>query len=143
MTRNASFAGLILVWTSPALLAACGTTSQELRATAREQEIITVELPPSTVHANVIRAASRCYHSGTRVSHFYVRESRAGHGTSTIEVVQDGLAMRIVIAMDIVQAPSGTSITYFVHPRFSIFRTFKPVITGWALGTGTDCGAIT
>ena len=102
-----------------------------------------IKMPRQTVHANVARAANQCYSGGTRVSHFYVRESVTGQASSTVEVVQDGLAIRIVIAVDIKETPVGTNVTYFVHPRFAIFTTFKPVITGWANGTGTHCGAIT
>jgi hypothetical protein len=123
-------------------LAACSTTSSELRSSPRETGNFHVELSYEAVRSNFITQTARCFHGGTPASHFYpeVRDTRPGQAT-TIDVVQSGIATRVIISNEITRNPSGgTDISYFIGP-VGVLVKYRPVIEGWATGVGNKCGS--
>ena len=124
-------------------LSACSTTREQMRPDARERDRFHIDLPYTTVVANFVRRGQDCYHGGLPASYFVIEKSEPAPGQSAIvEVVQYGLARRVMVSADITSAPSGSDIIYYVNPNFSIFVTFKPVMMEWAQGTGTSCGQL-
>src|SRR2546430_16743103 len=89
-------------------LAACSTTSSELRTSPRETGTFRVDLSYEEVRSNFIGATARCFHGGTPVSFFYpeVRDTRPGQAT-TIDVVQGGIATRVLMSHEIAKNSSG------------------------------------
>ncbi|MGB8274899.1 MAG: hypothetical protein WCF16_06455 [Alphaproteobacteria bacterium] len=124
-------------------LAACDTTTAEMRADAREKDTVHVALPYLVAYHNFIRRAGECNHQGTPVSYFYVEWTEKISGKSgLVEVIQNGLLRAVMISADIVAVSDGTDISYYVNHRFAVFRDFHPIIREWAMGTGTDCGGL-
>ena len=133
----------ILAVMSAFALGACAMTTQEMRSDPREHDSFHVDLPYATVYANFVRRGEGCFHGGTPVSNFDIEKSETVPGKSaTVEVVQHGLARRVMVSADINAAAEGTDITYYVNPHFSIFVKFRPVMMEWAQDTGTNCGGL-
>jgi hypothetical protein len=130
---------LLLAICLPAL-AGCASTLQDLRTSPRETGTFKVSQPYPLVLSTVENAMMRCYRGGTNVSHFHAEATEVKRGeVAVVEMIQDGLARRVLIAVDLKAVPDGTQVTYFVHRGFAIFVTFRPIVAGWAEG-GHTCG---
>ena len=122
-------------------LVACSTTSSELRSSPRETGNFHLDLSYEEVRSNFVAATARCFHGGTPASFFYpeVRDIQPGQAT-TIDVIQGGLATRVLMSNEITKNSSGgTDITYFVGP-FGVLVRWRPMIESWATGVGSKCG---
>jgi hypothetical protein len=124
-------------------IAGCGTTSQEIRSAPRQAGEFHLNLPFETVRSNIALESNRCYPGiGTRVSYFYRTVSDRVLGeAATIEVIQDGLARRVAISIDVTKnSRGGTDVSYFVGPPFGLFRDFGNLVRDWSAGAGTCRG---
>jgi hypothetical protein len=122
-------------------MSACSTTSQQLRSSPTQTDTVHFEVPFSVVRSNLVNKVAKCYQWGTRVSHFYTKIQDTVPGEdATFEVIQDGLATRVTISVDIKRSPNGgTDVTYFVGPPNGLAK-FRPVIEKWVAGK-EDCGS--
>jgi hypothetical protein len=123
--------------------AGCASTLQDLKASPRETGTFKVSQPYPLVLSTVENAMMRCFRGGTNVSHFHAAatETRKGEA-AVVEMIQDGLSRRVLMAVDLRAATDGTQVSYFVHRGFNVFVTYRSIVMGWAEGTGTLCGTL-
>jgi hypothetical protein len=119
-------------------LSGCSVSSSELREAPLRTGSFYLELPFAVVRSNVATQAATCYPGiGTNVSYFFhvVNDHPSGN-KSTIEVIQDGLARRVVISVDVTKTQrGGTDVSYFVgHPY--VLGDFDTILKDWARGAG-------
>jgi len=120
-------------------LAACGTTSQELRFSPRQTGAFHLELPYLAVRANVVDETGKCFTGrGTNVSYFYRTFFDSAPGdAATIEIIQGGVAKRVTILIDVKRSSvGGTDVAYFGGSPFGIAPDLGDAVRSWATGTG-------
>jgi hypothetical protein len=138
-TRNTVGAVLLLIATL--FLTGCATTSADLRSSPMKSGSLHIDTPFIEARANFIDCVSKRYSGGFRMSYFELEVWDTTPGEHVVvEVVQDGLARRVLLSVDIRRTKSGGSdLTYFVGP-LAVFSDWRAVIETWATGKEARCG---
>jgi hypothetical protein len=122
------------------LLCGCGTTTNELRSDPWETGDFYIESPYSDVYLTFVSKARQCFHGGTTALYFFATAHESVPGKSgVVEIVQEGLARRVLISADIASEGDGTKVTFYVNVGIGLLHKFRPTLIDWAQGTGNDC----
>jgi hypothetical protein len=107
-------------------LPACAEDTSQLRASTNEKASFQLETPYSEVYQTYLANAHACYKGGTPASYFYVEDRQNDARTEgSIDIIQDGLARRVLVSSDIVADGNNTDVTYYINTGFDFLHTLN------------------
>jgi len=107
-------------------LAACAEDTAQLRANTSEKGTFQLQTPYAEVYQTYLANAHACYNGGTPASYFYVEDRQNDAGTEgNVDIIQDGLARRVLVSSDIVADGSNTDVTYYINTGFDFLHTLS------------------
>jgi len=137
-----------LLLLSPLLLFGCAISTQELRTTPHEKGTITVDLPWSTVFANITKSVRECFPDRVlnRFSFFYTTSLEIEPGKfGEVKAINGhaGNVKDVFVMVDVDATPTGTAVQYYISRRFfgtyDDSSSFRPIAEAWATGNGKRC----
>jgi hypothetical protein len=138
MNRGPALLSILLL----SAIAACSTTSEQLRTDPGQHGTFHVDAPYGLVYAHFVRRASHCSQRGPNPYRFELNSHDTSGQSATVEIVSSSvMGRKVLLSADIAGVDTGTDVTYFVSSPAWI-QSIRPVMQEWATDTGDDCGGI-